>query len=494
MESLISSHGCSTRHPPQALGEMGISKRKTAVPSSEASTAAAFSAPPLSAASLQPVLHPAPDAVQPPVALLQRARTAWPRGDGYFFRCLALQQRLQEACRAPSKDLSAAEAQACSNLTAHLIYLQRQARATLQEGCAALEAVHRVVAACAPSAEHMEQHAQEMVDAWWTCLQQHVPLVEQALRWGALILQEASVPLVHTGMGVGAHHTRCCGLLAVSRANQHLHVSPGNSEEAATLTDAAAVLTAALARLRAAALALSSLAASIPVVDDAPLTTPATCAAMSDVTTVLINLHDTLSVHASSSLPGWCSVLGVLADAHTALQPLYAVYMDKGRPPQLTSNPLAGDAVAHCVQQVQLWVQGVCRGTREGGPAIGEHDGHHLPPVLSALQRGACRMGALRASTAASAALQVLQAGIPSQEGLRGLLCMLATACHVVCLEHVVLYKALAKLGYVVASVLVGVLLEGFCTPEGDNAADDGMLCGFGVASEDAFSSMEGNL
>lgn len=159
--------------------------------------AAAFAATPLSSTDLAPALkaHPAPP---PPPALLQRANVAWPRADGYFFRCLALLQRLQEASRAPSKDLSSAEVQACSNLTAHLVYLQRQARATLRAGCAALAAVRRAVAALDEDQGVCVQ--QEVVDRWWACLQLHVPVVEDKLRWGVLMLKQTALPHTHAGM------------------------------------------------------------------------------------------------------------------------------------------------------------------------------------------------------------------------------------------------------------------------------------------------------
>lgn len=180
-------------HLPQALEEMGVSKRKSAVPSSDATMAAVFSAPPLTAADLHPILHPDPATPAPPQGLLQRAASAWPRGDAYFFRTLAVQQRLAEAVRAPSKDLSAAEVAACVHMTAHLVYMQRQARAMLGQGSAALAAVVRVAG---PEGGVVEQGG---VAAWWACVQEHVPKVDERLRWGALLLQQTALPLTHAG-------------------------------------------------------------------------------------------------------------------------------------------------------------------------------------------------------------------------------------------------------------------------------------------------------
>lgn len=225
-------------------------------------------------------------------------------------------------------------------------------------------------------------------------------------------------------------------------------------------TEAAGLLTSSQARLAAATTPLRALAASLPTVDDAPLGTPAVHAALRTITSELHALRDALTGHAS--LPGWPGVVAALMDACAALQPWAS--------PAVEATTKAADgaqpAIAQCVEQVQLWVQAVWRASAQT-----DDPESPLPPILRALHRAAVRMSASRASAAASAALDAARLGAPPH-ALHGLLGMLAAACRVACLEQVVFCKALAKLGYVVGSVLVGVVLEGFCTPDGNDAAD----------------------
>ena len=243
------------------------------------------------------------------------------------------------------------------------------------------------------------------------------------------------------------------------------------------LTDAAGVLSSAQSRLAAAATALTTLSSALPTAANAPLATPATLDALRNATDVLVEMRGTLTNNTSSTtLPGWETCLTALDDACRDLDPFLRLPFDNSdaSQPQHTSPTTASSSchsIAQCVEQVQLWVQGVVRASLVDNAAAVEV-AHQLPPILQALHLGGCRMGASRAVSAASAAVHALTMGrVPAAE-LRGMLGMLAAACHVACLEHVILYKALAKLGYVVASVLVGVVVEGFCTPEGDDTAD----------------------
>lgn len=241
----------------------------------------------------------------------------------------------------------------------------------------------------------------------------------------------------------------------------------GQHTDASVLTDAAAVLTAARTRLDAATTTLTTLGAALPVVNHAPLATPALHNALGNVTAIVLELHHSLANHASASLPGWRAVVNALDAACRDLQP----WSTPARGARMVPATDAAAAVAQCVEQVQLWVQGM------HGLRMTEQEGgdDQMPPVLRAVHSSARRVHAARVAAVTSSALQALRDGAHGR-ALHGVLSMLAVACHVACLEQVVVYKALAKLGYVVSSVLVRVLQEGFCMPEGDDGADGALV------------------
>ncbi len=114
----------------QHLEALGLSRRRTAIPAAEGTMEAAFTTNPLSSSHMATLLllstHPLHTSIGGGVSgggvsggggvseveyaqvqqhkqlvsgkLLRMAREAWSKADGYYFRNMALQQRLQEVC------------------------------------------------------------------------------------------------------------------------------------------------------------------------------------------------------------------------------------------------------------------------------------------------------------------------------------------------------------------------------------------------------------
>ncbi len=102
--------------------------------------------------------------------------------------------------------------------------------------------------------------------------------------------------------------------------------------------------------------------------------------------------------------------------------------------------------------------------------------------LVNAITRGTERMCSQRIHSVVNMANHVLHACMTGQDVpvvmLTNMLTMLTAAFHRACLEFVVLTKAVGKLGYVSASVLAGVLQEGFCMPEGQEGQDGMVVVG----------------
>lgn len=259
---------------------------------------------------------------------------------------------------------------------------------------------------------------------------------------------------------------------------------------------------------------------------DEPLPTPRVVHALHQGSTTLTHLHAQLQeAPGALELPGWRAVVGTLGDACRAQQPWVSKLEAGGgrstvggsapvggRVP-LPEQPNSAEAMMACIEQVQLAVQAMRRtlpthtpsathataaATATGATATQQQpDDNHMqegdmeesedavvPPgvdLVNAILQGAARMSVQHARAVADTAHRVLHAHMMGEpvpvEALTSMLTMLTAALRIACLEYVVLTKAVGKLGYVSACVLVGVLQEGFCMPEGQEEQDG--MCGW---------------
>lgn len=117
----------------KALEELGISRRRASVPATDRSVQQWFMAPAFAAEDF-PCLDPEGASV------LRRA-------DAYYFLSIARLQRLWEAAKAPSKDLSGGEVMTAQRLCEHLLHLVRSQRTALRELRDRLGALEHALAA-----------------------------------------------------------------------------------------------------------------------------------------------------------------------------------------------------------------------------------------------------------------------------------------------------------------------------------------------------------
>ena len=110
----------------RALSDIGVSKRRSAVPSGEQHVYAWLQKP---AVTLDSLFDDNSVCLPTPKEYMATCQSQWWKAHEYYYQAIARDQQLREASRHPSKDLSAVEVSAAQHYSEHLIHLlncQRQ--------------------------------------------------------------------------------------------------------------------------------------------------------------------------------------------------------------------------------------------------------------------------------------------------------------------------------------------------------------------------------
>eukprot|EP00884_Botryococcus_braunii_P010665 jgi/Botrbrau1/195/Bobra.0022s0175.1 len=137
-----------------ALGDLGLSRMRTAVPPQQRSPHSWFLQEP-PPHMLLPLREGEPDEARYPIDS-GAGRPTWCKADSYYYRSIARLQTLLEAAKAPHKDISQAEVESAKNLGQHALYLLRQQRRHLACTAESLEGLRTAAAAMSDFASHID--------------------------------------------------------------------------------------------------------------------------------------------------------------------------------------------------------------------------------------------------------------------------------------------------------------------------------------------------
>ncbi|KAK9809153.1 hypothetical protein WJX72_010301 [[Myrmecia] bisecta] len=464
----------------KALGAAGVLSLRSAVPAEERSVQSWFAQAPPDVQSSH-ILDEAVGDSGVSEATVAAAGVTWQKADAYFYRNMARLQRLWQAAQTPHQDLSLGEVTAASHLCEHLLYLQRRQRATLRTLCSQ----HATLRTLCSTLDSLATPAEDSLSG---------AMPPQALTKQWQEVQKAQLDrLVDLAADTSA-------LLAAAGDVETATVRQKLLQEAASLADAHH----------------SRLAASKEGLAHAPgdgIITPAAFAALVANFKVLSELHAQARTASSaqgyvSQVPGWGAYEDSLAAAaslaqgfDSEVQAWRAARQSADSSGQVDVAQAAGAWSAGLEQAISgmlLWAQNLHaeKPAQPDGAADGDAEDaastHTIPELMGEAEYklGTKRVEAICSQLQAllsQAASLADTAGPQGQEmvmgmvrllgTLRPLLSMLRAGYQRLGLEYLALHKSVAKLGYVVSSLLGGVIQEGFCTAEeteGEGAGEGG--------------------
>ncbi|KAK9820997.1 hypothetical protein WJX81_006213, partial [Elliptochloris bilobata] len=465
----------------RALEAAGASRRRSAVPAAERSVQAWFEQAPPDDGVHVLLEGPAEGAPEGAAAtrgvsqlVLAHAAGLWAKADAYYFRTIARLQRLWQACKAPHADIAAGEAEAAVRLCEHLLHLQRRQRAWLGRTGVRLARVRALSAALAAFGQP-SSHAQipiaavtgagtdDPAEAAALAAALSVPPQAAARRW----IAEQAVLLAALG---GRLRDTLCLLGAAADAEPAL--APQR-----LMLDAAG----ALQRIRT---------------EGARIVTPLALRALAESCQVLLQQQAALDAASVSQgfaadAPGWADAAASLAFAAGASPGGGSGARSGGAARQeldVSGAALWAEGAEAAVEALLLWAQALPQapaGTQDredgtgDGVTVGQQlalleargGGARLDAVCAASERMLALLADAGSSGGALARVQAAQAA-----SLAPLLALTAAALQRTGVAALALAKSSAKLGYVAAALLAGVVSEGFCTAaeEAAGGADAG--------------------
>ena len=462
------------------LEQLGLSRRKTAVPASERTVQSWFQqSPPRSLqAALTGPTGPEADAL-------------WKRADAYYFLSLARIQRLWEAAKAPSRDISAVEVERACRFSEHILFLQRCQRRQLDLAAEAISRLGRIrLTIDALGQEEFGLARQSAARAWSEDQSRRLAslqaLLEEALAAAHAAADLESATNLRTSLRAGAA-TYQSVLSSILRCRQRINPDPTAlvpASEVAALAENAAALREALGSLQAhlpnTADKEDWMAHVVPCC--ATLTSALTEATMADARhhasvggLLRAGADVDLPKQAVEVLDGSVGRLLLWAQDLKRIRDLVEERRRK-QTEDLVPPADAADVLEEGAQEplVSAEVEGTLpewAGDLElaiGSSRLGEISSS-LEAALSLLSAATEDPGASWCAAAAQVAGRV-----------SALLDPIAQSCQLLLRDYLALHKATCKFGYILTNLLSGVVQEGFCTPpesqegEGDGGKGDG--------------------
>ena len=410
-----------------ALGDAGVSKRRSAVPLSSRGVLAWL------------------NLEDPDLTALTRssdsAHMLWAKADDYYYKTMVRLQKLAEVSVQPHQDISMKEVEIAVHTSEHLFYMVQQGRRTLRKAAG----YHRDIRCLVKVIESLKRHRtavphQAICNEWLGAQQERImALLRLAVETKELLAATATAESALSAkqqLQTGASKVESC-LPLLTECRQCLIDAR---------TDSAAIMPSGLLFI-----------------------TPDILDLLTRNAMAVSELHEALS-SLEDSLPG----------AHALKSAAHRVMVEEtemlSQNERLNGGTTADESKEPCViHELDAAVAAALVWAQSGAASkgVGElEEADIIPKQLGKLEQQLCLHRVEEVCTAVSRALSMLNedASLSAVQlvcELAPLLHMLESGLNDLSLAYLAYHKSMNKLAYIMASLFVGLVQEGFCMPEG---------------------------
>eukprot|EP00898_Chlorokybus_atmophyticus_P007316 jgi/Chlat1/7586/Chrsp63S07074 len=442
----------------RVLQEQGVSTNLSAVPAAERDSNAWFHEPPMHGVGEHLARFHKAGAME-----AGEPSTLWGKADSYYLRNVALAQQLAQSANEFNKDLSLREVELSVRGSAHLLHIQRKQR--------------RLLLATTTSHVQLERVADVV-----NMLDSKLPPQRQTREW--LLWQRCSLDaLVLTFIDGLAYFRNIADVETSSRLGP-------------TITACRCLVAEALGQLQESKGALDNAVGMLPVgsVAQFVLLTSSVHTTLQQNQAVLRELHERFASAATDwQPPGWSIMVDALRNAvedETNSSISVEVTAVEADTHDETVSTKFSELYEGVVKELLLAVQKL----HAVSSSENDDDADVMPSMMHAADRMEAQLTSLRTEQLTFAMLQLMTAlgstvdacnvhshgqhlvagQVALLQRLSAPLRLIADTTRVLLADYVAMHKAVAKLGYIVSSVLVTLLREGFCTPKEEADGKDG--------------------